>query len=508
MKRLIKFFAGSLTARLAGYFILVTLIGTGLIVYATFSGVIMITRSSVIGQLQAVANLKEDALDRWVEEQRRNVVLIGSLPAVREWVEVILNPGQPEPVRQKSRERLSEYLKFAVANLSDLRELAILDLDGNVVLSTDRLSEGRNWGQEAFFTRGRSVLYVQNIYPSPHNGEPMMSIAMPLFDSSRRRVAVLVCHLNIERLDRIILERSGLNIRGEVYLVNSDQQFVFVSPARRQKSGNLHSFGIDEALAHKDGFGEYYNYAGDPVIGVYRWLEHRELALLVETPRSPMYDPARHLMFNLIAIGGIIGAFWVAGLVFFSRRVMGKMRLLYQSGSQVLDNHSPETSVPSDEDEISSLNRVFVRMSDKIRDQQSEIRAQVEAFAKIRQTLQRDEAHLRALVDHLPDVLIQLKHSGVMFYSSPSVEDVLGYHPKELLGQDVMEYVQPEDWASIRKVIQELCAYSSGVRRFEFRFRHKDGVYREMEALGKSVHDDETTVLLSLREITRRRLRK
>ncbi|MEJ5201421.1 MAG: PAS domain S-box protein, partial [Anaerolineales bacterium] len=416
--------------------------------------------------------------------------------------------GQPESARQKSREQLSEYLKFAVANLSDLRELAILDLDGNVVLSTDRLSEGQNWGQEPFFIQGRSVLYVQNVYSSPRNGEPMMSIAMPLFDSSRRRVAVLVCHLNIERLDRIMLERSGLNMRGEVYLLNSDRQFVSVSPARQRRFGNPHSFGIDEALAHKDGFGEYINYAGDPVIGVYRWLDHRELALLVETPRPPVYDPARRLMFNLIIIGGITGAFLVAGLVFFSRRVMRKMRLLYQSGSQVLGDHSEEATMVSDEDEMSSLNRVFLKMSDKIRGQQNEIRSQAEAFDKTRQILQRNEAHLRALVDHLPDVLIQIKRGGDILYLSPSVKDVLGYQPEELLGQDIMDYILPEDWASIREIMHDLRDHPLQLRRFEIRFRHKDGVYRAMEVLGKSVRDEELTVLLSLRDITRRRWRK
>ncbi len=509
MKSLVKFFSRHLTARLMGYFALVGLIGTILIGYLTYSSVRGMVFASTVGQLQAVANLKEDALDRWVEEQRRNVILIGSLPEVREWGEILLSPNQSEAIRQSAREQLGEYLRFAVANLSDLRELAILDLNGMVVLSTDKISEGQDWSHEPFFVQGRSVLYVQNVYFSHWNGEPMMSIAMPLFDVSRRRMAVLVCHLNIERLDRIILERSGLNMMGEVYLVNSDRQFVSVSPVRRQQAGSLHSQGIDAALSHKDGFGEYINYAGDPVIGVYRWLEHRELALLVEVPRAPVYQPALRMMVNLVIVGGMTGVLLTIGLLFFSRQITRRVRLLHQNVSRTLHDFSGEVAGDPGEDEVSSLNRVFLQVADRMRSQESELQRQNRAFNKQQRELQRSEAQLRVLVEHVPDVLIQLRREGEITYVTPSVEKVLGYLPTELLGQDIMEYVLPEDWAAVRTIIQEIYEDLSQVKRFEFHFCHKDRVYRAMEGMGKAIDcDDKPCILLSLRDITRRRLRK
>lgn len=509
MNSLGKFFSRHLTARLAGYFALVVLIGTILIGYQTYSSVRAMVLASTVGQLQAVANLKEDALDRWVEEQRRNMILIGSLPEVREWGEILLSPNQSEAIRQSAREQLGEYLKFAVTHLSDLRELAILDLDGRVVLSTDKISEGQDWGHEPFFVQGRSGLYVQNIYFSHQNGEPMMSIAMPLFDTSRRRMAVLVCHLNIERLDRIILERSGLNMMGEVYFVSSDRQFVSVSPVRRRQAGNLHSQGIDAALAHKDGFGEYINYAGDPVIGVYRWLEHRELALLVEVPRSSVYQPALRMMGNLVIVGGMTGVLLTVGLVFFSRQITRRLRFLHQSVSRTFHGFSGGVAGDPGEDEISSLNRVFLQVADKMRSQEDELQRQNRVFNKIQRELQRSEAQLRMLVEHVPDVLIQLRREGEITYVTPSVEKVLGYLPSELLGQDIMEYVLPEDWATVREIVQEIQEDPSQVKRFEFRFYHKDRVYRVMEGLGKAMDcEGKFCLLLSLRDITRRRLRK
>lgn len=59
---------------------------------------------------------------------------------------------------------------------------------------------------------------------------------MPLFDEHKRRVGVLASHLNLDRIDRLILERTGLGASGETYLVNTSNVFVSAeafAPARQ-----------------------------------------------------------------------------------------------------------------------------------------------------------------------------------------------------------------------------------------------------------------------------------
>ena len=59
-------------------------------------------------------------------------------------------------------------------------------------------------------------------------GSPTITVASPLFDQNGggQRVAVLAANLQLERLDRIILERTGLGETGQTYLVGGDSRFV------------------------------------------------------------------------------------------------------------------------------------------------------------------------------------------------------------------------------------------------------------------------------------------
>ncbi|NJN44152.1 MAG: hypothetical protein HC806_05120 [Anaerolineae bacterium] len=53
-----------------------------------------------------------------------------------------------------------------------------------------------------------------------------MSISTPILTTDGKRLGVLAAHLNLELLDAIVLERSGLGETGETYLVDNFNNFV------------------------------------------------------------------------------------------------------------------------------------------------------------------------------------------------------------------------------------------------------------------------------------------
>src|SRR3954469_7133730 len=70
----------SLRARLVAYFLLlstVTVLVVGTIVYVRATADLT---AGVYDRLDAVASVKADSLERWIDEQTRNVVYIGSIP--------------------------------------------------------------------------------------------------------------------------------------------------------------------------------------------------------------------------------------------------------------------------------------------------------------------------------------------------------------------------------------------------------------------------------------------
>ena len=119
------------------------------------------------------------------------------------------------------------------------------------------------------------------------------------------------------------------------------------------------------------------------------------------------------------------------------------------------------------------------------------------------EALKQSEEIFRSMIEHALDIITVLDGDGTIRYESPSVERVLGYQPRELQGQPLAPFVHPED----RGAIEELFAGRSSPRAFEFRFRHKDGSWRTLEAVGQNLTGQPplSGVIINSRDVTARK---
>jgi signal transduction histidine kinase/HAMP domain-containing protein len=360
----------SLMARLVSYFLLLALPTVALVGYMAYFQATDTLKQSVFERLNAVATLKEDGLNRWVEDQRRDVVFIAWLPEVRAQAGELLSHQASEPEYQAAYALLSEYLRFVVTGTSDSEELLILDLNGDIVLSTDKTHEGQSRAEELYFSQGKSSTYVQNVYPSPLTGRPTITIATPLFDRDKRRVGVLASHLNLARIDRIIFERTGLGESGETYLV--DPSNVFVSESRLDgqqfpEGSSVHSKGIEAALQGIDGSGLYLNYRGTPVVGVYRWIGDQQVALLAEMSQIEAFAPARRLAWTIFLIGSITVGLVAAGVYLLARQIARPILAITDAAIQVAAGDLSPVAPVLTEDEVGVLAHAFNQMTHELR---------------------------------------------------------------------------------------------------------------------------------------------
>jgi signal transduction histidine kinase/HAMP domain-containing protein len=360
----------SLMARLVSYFLLLALPSVVLVGYLANFQATDTLKQSVFERLNAVATLKEDGLNRWVEDQRRDVVFIAWLPEVQAQAGALLSHQESEPEYQAAYALLSEYLRFVLTSTSDSEELLILDLDGNIVLSTDKAHEGQSRAEELYFSQGKSSTYVQNVYSSRLTGKPTITIATPLFDRDKRRVGVLASHLNLARIDRIIFERTGLGESGETYLV--DRSNVFVSESRLggqqfSEGSSVHSEGIEAALRGIDGSGLYLNYRGMPVIGVYRWIDDQQVALLAEMSQAEAFAPARRLAWTIFLIGSITVGLVALGVYLLARQIARPILAITDAAIQVAAGDLSPMAPVLTEDEVGVLARAFNQMTRELR---------------------------------------------------------------------------------------------------------------------------------------------
>ncbi|MFB3917106.1 MAG: PAS domain S-box protein [Terriglobales bacterium] len=101
-----------------------------------------------------------------------------------------------------------------------------------------------------------------------------------------------------------------------------------------------------------------------------------------------------------------------------------------------------------------------------------------------RQTIRKSEERFRALVENSSDIVSVLDAQGTVTYVSPSIQQVLGHAPSDVIGKHAFHLLHPDDTAAAQQVIAE-CLRQPGVPvQFEYRYKHRNGGWRWLEATG------------------------
>src|SRR5262249_20344379 len=113
----------------------------------------------------------------------------------------------------------------------------------------------------------------------------------------------------------------------------------------------------------------------------------------------------------------------------------------------------------------------------------------------------------RSLIENASDLIAVLGPDGVFRYQSPSSERIVGYTPEELVGQNVLAFLHPDDLPPLQTLFAGLFGGGAVRAAHDGRFRHKDGSWRVLEGVGTRVVDPTgmASVVINSRDVTRRK---
>jgi diguanylate cyclase (GGDEF)-like protein/PAS domain S-box-containing protein len=108
--------------------------------------------------------------------------------------------------------------------------------------------------------------------------------------------------------------------------------------------------------------------------------------------------------------------------------------------------------------------------------------------------LRDSESRYRLLAENAKDLICLHQLNGQFLYVSPSCETLLGYQYSELWGQDLGQFVHPDDRY---RVMDELHIAASGSKSvpITYRLRQKSGQYRWFETLTKPIRNDAEQII-------------
>lgn len=365
-----------LITRLVLTFLALSLLMVGIVGVVSYTRARNSLQTSVFDRLTAAEQLKADSLDRWIDEQRRNVVFVagllggfqsGTQSGLGNDIRRVLS--QPAGAKQTAaaRARIEPVLRYVVAQTADAQELLVLDLDGHVVVSTVPGEARGSQAKAEYFVRASSATYVQPVSRGPGEAKPTITIATPLFGRDGQRIGVVAASLNLERLDRIVLPNEGLGDRGAAYLVGKDRHFVHTGLEAGRPRG-ISSTAVDRALKGDTGKALYTNYAGVPVIGVYRWLDEIGAALIAEQAQSTAFAPARRLALTLAAIGLLVAALLAIAIYLASRRIARPILSITETATAVAAGDLTREAPVTTRDEVGELAVAFNTMTSRLRE--------------------------------------------------------------------------------------------------------------------------------------------
>ena len=348
-----QFWNQHVTTKVASSFLLLSLVAVGVVGGVAFFRAREALKQAAFNRLSVAATLKEEEITRWFEDQQRDFLLVTQFPEVQRNLKKLLTTKSSDAAHLAAATILSNYLQGATQTKPALREIFILDRSNQIVLSTNKQRQGD-------YEILANVTYFERIEPkdtfnpifyvSPITGRPSVTLATPLRDAFGMRQGVILAHLNLDRIDQLVRERTGLGRSGETYLVGSlVTKNTFISKAGTTDTAifaGISSQGIDAAISGVSGSGLYLNYDSVPVIGVYRWLNDQDLALLVEMQQEEAFAPARQLAGTIMLVGLVSVGFLSIGVYCLTRQL--------KISRQQLENYSHRLEQKAEEAEAAN----------------------------------------------------------------------------------------------------------------------------------------------------------
>ncbi len=117
------------------------------------------------------------------------------------------------------------------------------------------------------------------------------------------------------------------------------------------------------------------------------------------------------------------------------------------------------------------------------------------------------ESRFRALIENSTDAIALLGLSGRLEYVSPSTKRILGYSSEEAVGADPAELTHPDDLPVLLPLLADLMQKPGETVAAQYRFRHKNGSWRWVEAFISNLLADPAVraVVFNFRDITERK---
>ncbi|MGA7985906.1 MAG: PAS domain S-box protein [Burkholderiales bacterium] len=428
--------------------------------------------------LRRLADQYAGRVGRDVRDARLTLSRIASLPGTRK-----MDPAQCGPA-------------FTVIPALDplVDQLALRRLDGSLVCSYLGNARAVIPTSSPWFALGieRGTFTASDAWLGRNTGRWVTVLTYPVLDEAGRRVGMLALPIDLAELRKRNL--GDLPAGRAASVIGTDGRFLMRSIEHDKWVGKSVATEDGSAAERRSvpGAGEMRGVDGVERLRASAKVPGTDWVLVAGVHKAMIVDAAWARAEPALTLAVLLLVILAPAGYVFGRSISRPIRRIGSAARAVAAGDSNVRLEPTGPAELRDLAREFNRM--------------LEARVLIDRETHTHQQWASSVIENVGDMVAIVARDGIIKYVSPSIRQIGGYAPQELVGRSYLEFLHPDEHAEGLTELEQIMQTTASVRLKEKRFLRKDGRWARLEAVAKNALHEPTIagVILNARDISER----
>jgi GAF domain-containing protein/HAMP domain-containing protein len=426
-----------LTARLTSSFFLLVMIPTVITaLIAAFQSYARDTNNIYL-MLDSTTVVKEQQIDQIINGMFQDLGFVLRDPVAKQRFEFMFDSEPNAAISKINKSIVLGYLNNVIEQTNNKYEEALLmDIGGNVVLSTLPDSVGRNYENKTFFRQGLLKPFSTTVTDVAEFGPKSFLVSEAIKDNTGKAVGVIALRSKFDVFEQIVEQPSGTGVEDETYLIG--ESLIPLSRTLAQSEGITSKAALNAINGRQSGYDTYQNYANVSVLGAYRWLPGLRAGVISEVAGSKALLDTIYLIATIFAVGFIAIMLAMIAVYQTARTISTPITSLANTAGQLSTGDLSSRSTLQRSDEIGQLSNSFNAMADRLQEFISGLEKKI---AERTRDIQRQAVRLRVASEISRDAATSTELKELLNRSAQLIRERFGfYHSGIFLLDDNREF--------------------------------------------------------------------
>lgn len=358
----------SLRRQLLVSFLIIVTIPTLLATILSAVGAYVNNESQALNTLEAVSNLEKSQINAIITTLKSDAARINRDATFARSARNILSPAgnDAETLNLYKSTLRNRLLEYRTSQEQAYEEIMILNMEAEVLMSTDINREGKSFQSEAFYQEG-SVADFVGFSKNPTFGDANLVFATLLRDVDGNVIPGIIVLRADGRLIKDIVENTPGFAEMETYLLDKER---YPLTKTRTITERVFTPASEDILVKKldAGRGTYENYAGDIVLGYYQRIEALNAAFIAEVPRSYILQNSINSLLGSSALALFAIVIAVAAVIISAASISEPISALAETAENFAQGKLSARASIDRRDEIGALGNAYDQMAEQLQD--------------------------------------------------------------------------------------------------------------------------------------------